>query len=294
MKKGLIILSLINPIILGPLIIGCTRTQLSSETNDKTKQKEKEIKDNNDSKDNSSQGDTSNLDKNNSKNPGSKDNFQPNYNSSGTNSHNSNTNERENLPNDEGYKEPKKDDFETSKINQWNKSIKSDIKVILDKPNNQQELKVLVEQLISNKLELSLSNKIDKQAKEFAQKVDDLVKNEKFSDIKKMLIDYFNMVIKKVKESEKNKKQTNLEIYKSLPEDKIKELKQPISSLLKELFRENLILDLEENNKKEIEKFVQEIETLINKKQKNQIQTKLFDLVDQITKLEEALKNISI
>ncbi|WP_434328431.1 hypothetical protein V2P69_02725 [Mycoplasma capricolum subsp. capricolum] len=294
MKKSLIILSLINPIFLGPLIIGCTRTQLSSETNDKTKQKEKEIKDNNDSKDNSSQGDTSNLDKNNSKNPESKDNFQPNYNSSGSNSHNSNTNEKENLPNDEGYKEPKKDDFEISKINQWNKSIKSDIKVILDKPNNQQELKVLVEQLISNKLELSLSNKIDKQAKEFAQKVDDFVKNEKFSDIKKMLIDYFNMVIKKVKESEKNKKQTNLEIYKSLPEDKIKELKQPISSLLKELFRENLILDLEENNKKEIEKFVQEIETLINKKQKNQIQTKLFDLVDQITKLEEELKNISI
>ncbi|WP_434333356.1 hypothetical protein V2P58_02390 [Mycoplasma capricolum subsp. capricolum] len=102
------------------------------------------------------------------------------------------------------------------------------------------------------------------------------------------------MVIKKVRESEKNKKQTNLEIYKSLPEDKIKELKQPISSLLKELFRENLILDLEENNKKEIEKFVQEIETLINKKQKNQIQSKLFDLVDQITKLEEELKNISI
>ncbi|ADR24424.1 conserved hypothetical protein [Mycoplasma leachii PG50] len=109
-----------------------------------------------------------------------------------------------------------------------------------------------------------------------------------------MLVDYFNMVIKKVKESEKSKKQTNLEIYQSLPLDKIKELKQPISSLLEELFKENLILDLEENNKKEIETFVQEIETLINKEQKDQIQSKLFDLVDQITELEEELKNISI
>ncbi|WP_434333357.1 hypothetical protein V2P58_02395 [Mycoplasma capricolum subsp. capricolum] len=51
MKKGLIILSLINPIILGPLIIGCTKTQLSSESNDKTKQKEIKQHDK-DSKDN--------------------------------------------------------------------------------------------------------------------------------------------------------------------------------------------------------------------------------------------------
>ncbi|TNJ31381.1 hypothetical protein FFR91_02475 [Mycoplasma mycoides subsp. mycoides] len=177
-----------------------------------------------------------------------------------------------------------------SKKNVWSRGIK---KRILESLNstNLDYLKTLSNSLIQEKEKTLISNNIDKKTLEYKTKLTKFSSELKFDEIKKELISSLEESIKKNKN---NQHQHKLLLHQFKDRQLEKQHISEITKLIIDIYRSNLLNELYKELDEKIQKENREFEEIFKRKNKNEIKNKLFDLVDKIVDLQEALKNMSV
>ncbi|BCU84071.1 hypothetical protein MSCb_3070 [Mycoplasma mycoides subsp. mycoides B345/93] len=177
-----------------------------------------------------------------------------------------------------------------SKENVWSRGIK---KRILESLNstNLDYLKTLSNSLIQEKEKTLISNNIDKKTLEYKTKLTKFSSELKFDEIKKELISSLEESIKKNKN---NQHQHKLLLHQFKDRQLEKQHISEITKLIIDIYRSNLLNELYKELDEKIQKENREFEEIFKRKNKNEIKNKLFDLVDKIVDLQEALKNMSV
>ncbi|QVK02334.1 hypothetical protein I7636_01880 [Mycoplasma mycoides subsp. capri] len=269
MKKSLIILSSIIPVISTRIVISCTRSQLKDKTTDKNKNTNK--KDNKNSKDNSNKTDLNNLDKNNSRKPEQKNKSESN--------HNSNKSQSNEIQKDQ----PTENNMSLDNLSEEKRRISN----LLNDLTKIDQIKAIAEELIYKKQDLTSQKVKDEEWKKYQEKILSLFKEKKFDQVKeellKLLKETIEIVSNKKSFEEKLKTYENIEINDQLKDGLLLEFKL--------FFETKFSINQEKETTLIISKFLEQIEQLISQKNHSELKNKLFELVDQIEQLEKNNKS---
>ncbi|QVJ95835.1 hypothetical protein [Mycoplasma mycoides] len=269
MKKSLIILSSIIPVISTPIVISCTRSQLKDKTTDKNKNTHN--KDNKNSKDNSNKTDLNNLDKNNSKKP------EP------ENKSESNNNSNKSQSNEIQKDQPTENNMSLDNLSEEKRRISNLIKDW----SRIDQIKTIAEELIYKNQYLSNKNKKVEEWNKYQNKILSLFKEKKFDQIKEELLKLLKETIEIV--SNKNSFEEKLKTYNNITITD--QLKDGLLLEFKLFFETKFSINQEKETTLIISKFLEEIEQLISERDQTKLKNKLFELVDQIEQLEKNNKS---
>ncbi|WP_434343244.1 hypothetical protein V2P32_02925 [Mycoplasma sp. 06067-C1-B144P-99-0482-3] len=271
MKKLLTILSSIAFISFSTVVVSCKKTTINQISDNNNSSTNKQDKNKQDHSNNEKMGE-------NTKNDSDKMNTEKTL-----------DNDRMNNQSDQPREESTPRNNDSKENVRW-REIKKRILESLNS-NNLDNLKILSNSLIQEKEETLILNNINKKTLEYKTKLTKFSSELKFDEIKKELISSLEESIKK---NNNNKHQHELLLHQFKDRRLEKQHIGEITKLIIDIYRSNLSNKLYKELDEKIQKENREFEEIFKRKSENEIKNKLFDLVDQITKLEEELKNISI
>ncbi|MDP4040067.1 lipoprotein [Mycoplasma mycoides] len=188
-------------------------------------------------------------------------------------SNNSNSSEQE-LPKDQ----PNTKEDKNEKIDSFAEQIKKEVKEVLDTKESSKILEYSAS-LISKFLQRSSQKQSLKQLTNLESKISKLFDESKFDDVKTEITVLFSDSLEN-----SNANGNEAQKLKELLDKVSKENKESILEAIRELLGKKISNEFEQ----ELKTKINEINSLLTKKDYDRIKTKLFDIVDKSAKLEKS------